>query len=152
MRIKLERDMNVEAKSRFSLAGFTLGVMGIGAAISLGLLTLIIVLNKVGRVESGAPSLSSMLMIALCALVFGMSLFVFWGSMGIWGGSAKGGAINFGIGVVLLALSQGLMILLSDFLDSSLSLWIFLSFLGYLMGVAVTLSGILGIVANLTRK
>jgi hypothetical protein len=142
----------VEKKSRFTLAGFTLGVMGIGAGISLGLLTLIIVLNKVSRAESGIPSLSSMLMIALCGLIFGMSLFVFMGSMGIWGGSAKGGGINFAIGVVLLALSQGLMILLSDFMDSGTSLWTFLSILGYLMGIAVTMSGILGIVAHITKK
>jgi hypothetical protein len=142
----------MEKKRGSTLGGFTLGVMGMGAGISLGLLTLIIVLNRVGRVESGVPSLQSMLMIALCSLIFGMSLFVFKGSIGIWEGSAKGGGINFAIGVVLVALSQGLMILLSDFVDSSSSLWIFLSILGYLMGIAVTISGILGIVAHLTGK
>jgi hypothetical protein len=142
----------VERKSRFTLAGFTLGIIGIGSGISFGLLTLIIVMNRVTRIEAGVPSLSSMLMTALCGLIFGMAFFVFWGSMAIWVNSAKGAGINFGIGIVLLALSQGLLILLSDFMASESSLWIFLSILGYLMGIASTSSGVLGIVAYLKKN
>ncbi|MBS7614951.1 hypothetical protein KEJ18_04390 [Candidatus Bathyarchaeota archaeon] len=143
--------MDVEKKSRLTLAGFVLGVTGTGTVLSAGLLTLIIVLNKITRAE-GTPSLSSQLMIALCGLTFAMGALVFFGSLGIWKLSVKGSAVNLGIGIVLLTLSQGLLIMLEDFVPANASLWVFLSVLYYMMGAAATLSGISGIIAYLTRS
>jgi len=144
--------MSDEEKSKLTLSGFVLGVASTGTILSGGLLTLIIVLNKVARIENGLPSLSSQLMIALCGLIFAMGLFIFSGSLGIWKLSVKGGGVNLGIGIVLLTLSQGLLILLPEFVPVDASLWFFLSLLYYMMGVASTLSGILGLAAYFARK
>jgi len=144
--------VTIERRSKTTLSGFVLGVAATGAIMSAGLLTLIIVLNKVVRIENGYPSLSSQLMIALVGLVFAMGLFIFLGSLGIWKLSVRGGGVNLGIGIVLLTLSQGLLILLPDFVSTDVALWTFLNLLYYMMGIASALSGISGLIAYFTRE
>ena len=143
--------MDGEKRSKLTIGGFVLGIAGTGTVLSAGLLTLIIVLNKIVRMEEGVPSLSSMLMIALVGLVFAMGVFVLFSSLGIWKLSVKGAGVNLGIGIVLLTLSQGLLILLEDFILASAPLWTFLTILYYLMGLSTTLSGIFGIIAYFTK-
>ena len=145
-------DVTAERRSKTTLSGFVLGVAATGAIMSAGLLTLIIVLNKVALVENGYPSLSSQLMIALIGLIFAMGLFIFLGSLGIWRLSVKGGGVNLGLGIVLLTLSQGLLILLPEFVPVELALWTFLNLLYYMMGIASTLSGISGLIAYFTKE
>jgi len=144
--------MSEEKRSKLTLSGFVLGVAGTGTILSAGLLTLIIVLNQVTRTENGLPSLSSQLMIALCGLIFAMGVFILSGSLGIWKLSVKGGGVNLGIGIVLLALSQGLSILLPEFVPTDAALWFFLSLLYYMMGITSVLSGASGLVAYFTRQ
>jgi len=144
--------MEAERRSRSTLSGFVLGVTGTGITVSSGILTLIIVLNRVARDENGIPSLSSQLMIALCSLIMLMGILVLLGSLGIWKLSVRGAGVNLGIGFVLLALAQGLLILLSDFVASDTSLATYLGALYYVMGIAPTLSGMSGLIAYFTRK
>jgi hypothetical protein len=144
--------MSLESKDKWTLSGFALGVIGTGLALSGGLLTLIIVLNKIASVEHGDPSLSSQLMVALCGLILGFACVALYSSFGIWRQSAKGGALNLGVGIVLLTLGEGTFILLSDFVNSNPSLATFLSAIFIMIGVATTCSGVMGIVAHFTAK
>lgn len=137
--------MSEERRSRTALAGFVLGITGCGTTTSAAILTLIIVFNKVSKVEYGVASLFSQLMMALCGLIIAIGAVVLWGSIDLWKHPSRGGAINFGIGIVLIALSQGMLIFLSDFVPSDMPLYVFLSALYYMMSIASTLSGILGI-------
>ena len=147
-----KRNMSLETKDKWTVSGFALGVLGTGLALSGGLLTLIIVLNKIASVEYGNPSLSSQLMVALCGLILGFAGVALFSSFGIWRQSVKGGALNFGIGIVLLTLGEGTVILLSDFVNSNPSLATFLSVIFIMIGVATTSSGVMGIIAHLTAK
>ena len=144
--------MSEPRRSSSSLFGFILGVTGTGFILSSGMLTLVIILNWIARQENGNPSVSSQLMVALCGLIFAMGIFVFLGSMSIWKLSVRGAGINLGLGIVLLALAEGLNILLSDFVPTDSPLWFFLTTLYFLTGIASTMSGILGIIAHFTEQ
>jgi hypothetical protein len=144
--------MTTERRGKFSLFGFILGVTGVGTIMSAGLLTLVIVLNKIFRMESGIPSVSSQLMVALCVLIFLMGAFVFIGSISIWKLSVKGAGVNLGIGLVLVALAQGLVLLLPDFVPTDRALSSFLTLLYYVTGIAPTLSGIFSLIAYFMQK
>jgi hypothetical protein len=141
-----------ERRGRTALAGFVLGITGCGTTASASLLTLIIVLNKISKVENGVASLFSQLMMTLCGLIIAIGVVVLWGSIDLWKHPSRGGAINFGIGMVLIALSQGMLIFLSDFVPPDMPLYLFLSALYYMMSITSTLSGILGIGLYLMRQ
>jgi len=144
--------MSEERRSKPSLFGFILGVTGTGFIVSAGMLTLVIMLNWVAHQENGNPSVSSQLMIALCGLIFAIGVFVFFASMSIWKLSVRGAGINLGLGIVLLALAAGFNILLSNFVPGNSSLWIFLTILYFLTGIAPTMSGILGLTAHFMEQ
>lgn len=141
-----------EQRGRSSLFGFILGITGTGTIISAGMLTLVIVINWITRQESGNPSVSSELMIALCGLVFAMGIFVYLGSMNMWKLAVRGAGVNLGLGIVLISLAAGFYILLSDFVPADQPLWLFLMALYSLSGIAPTLSGIFGLVAHFSAQ
>jgi len=139
--------MSHSFKGIATLLGFTLGVSSAGVAITDGVLSMLVTIDRIAQLENYRPSLSSAIALTFAIITVVLSFFLVRGSLWIWRFSVYGGALNLSLGFVLIMASYGVVSFVSSqVVNSTLKDYLLVSYL-FASAFSIT-SGLLGSAAH----